>query len=357
MKLSEFDYDLPKGLIAQHPLPSRDSSRLMVLDRKSNSIHHSTFSNFPDYLRKGDLLILNNTKVFHARLIGKKKSTGGKVEILLTQETEPGIWKAMLKSSGKLKKNTEITFSLNGLSAVVVGKNENKNEQGDNDYGTQWLIQFNSKDSVNNILDKIGILPLPPYIKRDQDKLSSMQDKERYQTVYASKNGAIAAPTAGLHFTEDILNRIKKKEVEIAEVTLHIGTGTFKSIKTELIEQHLMEPEYFEINDSCAQKIKKAISEKRRIIAVGTTSTRAIESIKIKADTVCPLRGKTDLFISPGFNFRFVNALLTNFHLPKSTLLILVYAFAGKKLARKAYMEAIEKKYRFYSYGDAMFIL
>lgn len=357
MKLSEFDYDLPKDLIAQYPLPSRDSSRLMVLDRKSDSIHHSTFSNFPDYLRKGDLLILNNTKVFPAKLIGKKKNTGGKVEILLTQEIEPGIWKAMLKCSGKIKENTELTFSLNGLSAVIVGKDKNKNEQGNNDYGTQWLVQFNSEESVNNILDKIGLVPLPPYIKRDQDKLSSIEDKERYQTVYASKSGAIAAPTAGLHFTEDVLSRLKEKGVEIAEVTLHVGAGTFKPVKTEFIEQHSMEPEYFEINDSSAKKIRKAVSEKRRIIAIGTTSTRAIESIETKGDAICPLKGRTGLFMSPGFNFRFVSALLTNFHLPKSTLLILVYAFAGKKLVRKAYREAIEKKYRFYSYGDAMLIL
>ena len=355
MKLSEFYYDLPKDLIAQHPLPSRDNSRLMILDRKNSSIHHNTFSNFPDYFYKGDLLLLNNTKVFPARLIGKKKNTGGKVEILLTLETEPGIWKAMIKSSGKLKENTEITFSLNGFSAVIIGKD--KNNMGDKEYEAERLIQFDSEESVKTILDKIGLTPLPPYIKRNHDKPSSTLDKERYQTVYASKSGAIAAPTAGLHFTEDILNRLKKKGVEIAEVTLHVGTGTFKPVKTEFIEQHTMDPEYFEIDTSSAKKIKKAFSEKRRIITAGTTPSRTIESIDIEGDAVHPLSGRTDLFIYPGYNFRFVNALLTNFHLPGSTLLMLVYAFAGKKLAKKAYKEAIEKKYRFYSYGDAMLIL
>ena len=355
MKLSEFHYHLPKDLIAQHPLSSRDNSRLMILDRKNNSINHNTFSNFPDYFYKGDLLVLNNTKVFPAKLIGKKKNTGGKVEILLTHETEPGIWKAMIKSSGKLKENTEITFSLSGFSAVIVGKD--KSNLSDEEYRAQRLIQFDSKESAKKILDKVGLIPLPPYIKRNQGKPSSILDKERYQTVYASKVGAIAAPTAGLHFTEDILSRLKKKGVEIAEVTLHVGAGTFKPVKTEFIEQHSMDPEYFEIDAPSAKKIKKAVSEKRRIIGAGTTSSRTIESIDIEGDTVNPLRGRTDLFIYPGFNFRFVNALLTNFHLPGSTLLMLVYAFAGKNLAQKAYREAIEKKYRFYSYGDAMLIL
>ena len=355
MKLSEFHYHLPKDLIAQHPLSSRDNSRLMILDRKNNSISHNTFSNFPDYFYKGDLLVLNNTKVFPAKLIGKKKNTGGKVEILLTQETEPGIWKAMIKSSGKLKENTEITFSLSGFSAVIVGKD--KSNLSDEEYRAQRLIQFDSKESAKKILDKVGLIPLPPYIKRNQGKPSSRLDKERYQTVYASKIGAIAAPTAGLHFTEDILNRLKKKGVEIAEVTLHVGAGTFKPVKTEFIEQHSMDPEYFEIDAPSAKKIKKAVSEKRRIIGAGTTSSRTIESINIEGNTVNPLRGRTDLFIYPGFNFRFVNALLTNFHLPGSTLLMLVYAFAGKNLTQKAYREAIEKKYRFYSYGDAMLIL
>ncbi|MDP7555144.1 MAG: S-adenosylmethionine:tRNA ribosyltransferase-isomerase, partial [Nitrospinota bacterium] len=220
MKLSEFNYHLPKDLIAQHPLSSRDNSRLMILDRKNSSINHNTFSNFPDYFYKGDLLVLNNTKVFPAKLIGKK-NTGGKVEILLTQEIEPGIWKAMIKSSGKLKENTEITFSLSGVSAVIVGKD--KSNLSDEEYRAQRLIQFDSKESAKKILDKVGLIPLPPFIKRNQGKPSSILDKERYQTVYASKVGAIAAPTAGLHFTEDILSRLKKKGVEIAEVTLHVG--------------------------------------------------------------------------------------------------------------------------------------
>ena len=354
MKLSEFDYSLPKELIAQHPLPSRDGSRLMVLNRKDNSIDHNIFSNFPDYLHNGDLLIMNNTKVFPARLIGNKKISGGKVELLLIQETGPQIWKAMLKSSGKIKDNTEITFNSNNISAVVLEKYKNK--LGGKDCGAEWLIKFESEEDVKNIMDKIGYVPLPPYIKRSTNRPSSSMDKERYQTVYASKRGAIAAPTAGLHFTNEILNSVKKKGVETAEVTLHVGTGTFKPVKTEFIQQHSMDPEYFEISDTSEKKIRTAIKDKRRIIAVGTTTTRTIESIKIKGNKIEPRRGETDLFIYPGFNFRFANALLTNFHLPESTLLMLVHAFAGKELAKKAYREAVEKKYRFFSYGDAMLI-
>ena len=354
MKLSEFDYSLPKDLIAQNPLPSRDSSRLMVLNRIDNSIDHNIFSNFPDYLHDGDLLIMNNTKVFPARLIGNKKISGGKVELLLIHETGPQIWRAMLKSSGKIKDNTEITFNSNNISAVVLEKYKNK--LGGKDCGAEWLIKFESEEDVKNIMDKIGYVPLPPYIKRSTDRPSSAMDKERYQTVYASKSGAIAAPTAGLHFTNEILNRIKKKGVKTAEVTLHVGTGTFKPVKTEFIQQHSMEPEYFEISDASEKKIRRAIKDRGRIIAVGTTTTRTIESVKIKGDRIEPQRGKTNLFVYPGFNFRFVDSLLTNFHLPESTLLMLVHAFTGKELAEKAYREAVEKKYRFFSYGDAMLI-
>lgn len=349
MRLSEFDYSLPKELIAQHPLPSRDSSRLMVLDRKNSAIDHSTFSNFPDYLRNGDLLVLNNTRVFPARLIGAKKDTGGKVELLLVQKTGSGIWKTMLKSSGKLTEKMELTFDLKDASAVLIGKERDRNGED------WWLVQFNSEESVKNLIDKTGLVPLPPYIKRDR-RSSSLSDRERYQTVYASKNGAIAAPTAGLHFTEDVLHRLKTKGVDLAEITLHTGTGTFKPVKTELIAQHSMGAEYFHIDSSAENIITKAVKDGRRIIAVGTTTVRTLESIIINRNKIKQRCGYTDLFIYPGFNFKFVRALLTNFHLPKSTLLMLVAAFAGKKLAKKAYQEAIQKKYRFYSYGDAMFI-
>lgn len=355
MKLSGFDYTLPKKLIAQHPLPKRDSSRLMVLNKKENSIAHDTFSNFPNYLNRGDLVVLNDTKVFPARLIGHKKKSGGKVEILLIREIGPGKWSCMMKSSGKLKEHTEITFSLNGLSALIIGKNNTENDA--KDFDGQWLVQFNSRENLINFIEKDGLIPLPPYIKRDQDKPSSPEDRERYQTVYAAKSGAIAAPTAGLHFTEDTFKRIKEKGVDVAEITLHVGPGTFKPVKTEVIEGHLMDPEYYEISAISVQKIKKALEKNRRIITIGTTSTRTIEAIDFKSINVCNKRGCSNLFIYPGFQFKHMNGLLTNFHLPKSTLLMLVYAFAGKKLAKQAYKEAVRGKYRFYSYGDAMLIL
>lgn len=363
MKLSEFDYTLPKDLIAQHPSSVRDQSRLMILDRKNNTISNKVFSNFPDYLHKGDLLILNNTKVFPARLIGSKKGTGGKIEILLVQDTGSGIWKAMVKSSGKLIEKMEIDFGLSDASAILIKKdkvgNKGSNSEIENNRftGGLWLVQFSSKESVKKLIERIGLVPLPPYIKRDKNKPSSAMDKESYQTIYASKSGAIAAPTAGLHFTGDVLRRIKEKEVEIAEITLHVGAGTFKPVKTDLIKEHSMDSEYFEIDAPSEKIIKKSIKEGRRIIAVGTTSVRTLEGIKIEEDQIKPRRGYTNLFIYPGFKFKHSGALLTNFHLPKSTLLMLVYAFAGKELAKKAYQEAIKRRYRFYSYGDAMLVL
>ncbi len=363
MRLSDFDYVLPKDLIAQHPPPARDRSRLMILDRKTNTISSNTFSNFPDYLYKGDLLILNNTKVFPARLVGSKKGTGGKVEILLVQDTGSGIWKAMVKSSGKLNEKIEIDFGCNGASAKLIGREKDKEggrkRDGDEyrDMGGLWLVQFNSKESVRDLIDQIGLVPLPPYIKRKKNKPSSLRDIERYQTIYASKSGAIAAPTAGFHFTREILKRIKEKGVEVAEITLHVGTGTFKPVKAGWIRNHSMDPEYFEIGASSENMILKAVKEGRRIIAVGTTTARTLESIRIEENRIKTRMGYTNLFIYPGFEFQFSGALLTNFHLPKSTLLMLVYAFAGKEIAKQAYQQAIKRKYRFYSYGDAMLIL
>ena len=357
MKLTEFDYDLPKDLIAQRPLSARDDSRLMVLDRKNNTIDHHSFSNFLDYVQKNDVIVLNNTKVFPARLMGSKKGTGGKVEILLVQETGLGAWKAMVKSSGKLKENMEISFGLNGASGKLIARENGPDNGEDSESGGLWLIQFSSEESAKSLINEIGLVPLPPYIKRDNYRPSSRLDKEGYQTIYASNSGAIAAPTAGLHFTHEILQSVKKREAKIAEITLHVGIGTFKSVRKELIKHHVMIPEYFEIDHTSEDIIKKAIKSGKRIFAVGTTSVRTIESLRIVKNNIEPLKGYTNLFIYPGYEFQYVNALLTNFHLPKSTLLMLVYAFAGKELAKKAYQEAIKRRYRFYSYGDAMLII
>jgi S-adenosylmethionine:tRNA ribosyltransferase-isomerase len=321
----------------------------MVLDRANNTIDHKIFSDLPDYFLRGDLLVLNNTKVQPIRLIGTKKNTGGKVEILLVQEIEPGVWNAIVKSAGRIFDKMEIIFKEINISATLIGREASSEEL--------WLLQFQGEESVNNIMKKIGRVPLPPYIKRNHNNPSTVLDRERYQTVYASKIGAIAAPTAGLHFTKDSLKKIKEKGVEITDVTLHTGIGTFKPVKTEFIKQHFMNPEYFEISNASGKKLRNAIKNKRRIIAVGTTTVRTIESVRIKENMIKPRKGYTNLFICPGFNFLFVKALITNFHLPKSTLLMLVYSFAGKDLAKKAYKEAIAKKYRFYSYGDAMLVL
>ncbi len=359
MKLTEFDYTLPKELIAQHPSSGRGDSRLMVLDRRKETISHDSFSNFPDYLSEGDVLLLNNTKVFSARLVGVKKKSGGKVELLLVRKKEFGYWNAMIKSSGKLKENMEIHLNDDTFVQLI----EKENETG------LWLIRFKGDENVDYFIEKNGFVPLPPYIKREDKELEA-RDKERYQTVYASKKGAVAAPTAGLHFTQEILKRIREKGVEIAEITLHVGPGTFKPVKAEFIEQHFMDPEYFEISTSSEKIISKAIREKRRIVSVGTTTVRTIESINRPGgsnqieppfwrsdEKTSPISGYTDLFIYPGFKFRYVGSLLTNFHLPKSTLLMLVSAFAGKGFTQRAYQEAIRGKYRFYSYGDAMLVL
>jgi len=334
MKLDDFDYYLPKELIAQYPLKEREEARLLVLHRKKKLIEHRLFRNITEYLNPSDLLVLNDTKVLPCRLFAKR-ATGGKVEVLLLNRKEGAVFKAMI-SPGRVKLGEKILFPGAKITAEVRAKDE---------------IIFNTPDA-----DKIyalGVMPLPPYIKRPAQE----QDNEYYQTVYAKKEGAVAAPTAGLHFTQALLKDIAKTGVGLVYLTLHVGLGTFRPVKTEDITRHLMEPEYFEISDQAAIQIEAAHKKKSRIIAVGTTSLKALETYAGGVQ-----RGQTDLFIYPGYKFKLSNGLLTNFHLPKTTLFMLVCAFcaaggAGVELAKKAYQEAIERKYRFYSYGDAMLVL
>lgn len=329
MKLSDFDYTLPKELISQYPLEKRDNAKLLVLNRKSGSIEHCIFKDIIDYLRKDDLLVLNDTKVLSSRLKGQRL-TGGRIEILLLNRKDGLTFNALIKPS-RLKVGEKIVFNGGNISGIVSAKNE---------------VTFLSQSLAE--IYKLGMMPLPPYIKREPEKL----DEVYYQTVYAKKEGAIASPTAGLHFTKELMDRIISFGINIAYITLHISYSTFKPVKTEDITQHEMDKEYFNVPDKTIKLIEKTKEKFGRIFAVGTTSCRALETQSLgKPDSY------TDLFIYPGYRFKAVDCLLTNFHLPRTTLFMLVCAFAGEKLIKKAYQEAIDKKYRFYSYGDAMLIL
>lgn len=332
MKLNDFNYNLPKELIAQYPSEKRDESRLLVLHRDSGKIDHRVFKDIVEYFAKGDLLVLNNTEVVPARLIGKKE-TGGKVEALLL-DTEKKECTALLKPARGCSLGSRLIFGDGRLKAEVT-----KIENG------RRFLKFECNGNLEALLDRLGEMPLPPYIRRRPAE----SDKKRYQTVYASKRGAIAAPTAGLHFTKNILSSISEKGVDVEYITLHVSYGTFKLVKSQDIARHRMEREYFEVKNKTVEKIK---SNKGRIIAVGTTVCRALETV-LSGGT---LSGWTDLFIYPPYRFQAVDVLLTNFHLPKTTLFMLASAFCGKGLLLKAYQEAIKKKYRFYSYGDAMLI-
>ncbi|MFA4989913.1 MAG: tRNA preQ1(34) S-adenosylmethionine ribosyltransferase-isomerase QueA [Candidatus Omnitrophota bacterium] len=329
MQLSNFDYGLPKELIAQYPLKARESARLMVVKRTSKTSEDGIFRDFPAYLKKDDLLVLNDTKVLACRLIGHK-ATGGKVEILLTKRKSGSTFDALVQPS-RTKIGEKIFFGKDKIEGVITNRRE---------------ISFKLKDA--GTIYALGQVPLPPYIRREPEEL----DKDYYQTVYAAKEGAIASPTAGLHFTDELLKDIESSGVNIAYLTLHVGLGTFKPVTSEDITKHKMEPEFFQIPKSSQEKIETARKNKSRIIAVGTTSLRALEAY---ADGV--KEGWTNLFIYPGYKFKLVDCLLTNFHLPKTTLFMLTCAFGGEKLIKQAYQEAVDKKYRFYSYGDAMLIL
>ena len=339
MKLSEFDFELPEELIAQHPVEKRDTSRLMVVNRENGNIEHRHFYDILDYLKPGDVLVRNNTKVIPARIYGKKE-TGANVEFLLLKNIEGDIWESIVRPGNKLHVGTKVIFGDGLLKAEIL----------DVMPGGTRKVKFYYEGIFNEILDKIGLMPLPPYIKE------RLKEKDRYQTVYAKYEGSAAAPTAGLHFTDELLEKIKEKGVEIANVTLHVGIGTFRPVKVENIEEHDMHSEHYYIKKEDADKINNARKNGGRIIAVGTTSCRVLESISDENGIVHETEGDTSIFIYPGYKFKCIDCLITNFHLPESTLIMLVSALAGKDYIMKAYEEAVKEKYKFFSFGDAMFI-
>jgi S-adenosylmethionine:tRNA ribosyltransferase-isomerase len=349
MKANELNYYLPAELIAQQPVRVRSDSKLLVFNRSSGELIDSTFSKIGDFLLRGDCLVLNDTKVLPARFFGQR-SSGGKLEALFLAERTPGVWEAMLKGVGKVKQGEVIYLKDKTKNDFCEAEILNKIEQG------KCLLKIKVDGNAEAILEKIGFPPLPPYIKRDRDLGQAAIDKLRYQTVYARHSGAVAAPTAGLHLTEQLIEQLKQAGIHFAYITLHIGEGTFKPITTETIEEHKMHQEQFNIDEKNAQVINATKEKGGRIVAVGTTSVRVLETIangsKVKATA-----GTTNLFIKPGYKFKIVDAMITNFHLPKSTLLALVAAFAGLENILAAYQHAIEQRYRFYSYGDAMLII
>ena len=340
MKVTDFNYNLPEELIAQVPIEKRDESRLMVLDREKKTIEHKVFKDILDYLKPGDCLVRNNTKVIPARLYGVKEETGANVEFLLLHRVEGDIWEVMVRPGKKLMPGAKVSFGDGILKAEILEKMDDGNRK----------VKFEYNGIFNEILDKIGLMPLPPYIKE------RLKEKDRYQTVYAKYEGSAAAPTAGLHFTDELLEKIKEKGVEIANVTLHVGIGTFRPVKVENIEEHDMHSEHYYIKKEDAEKIKNARKNGGRIIAVGTTSCRVLESISDENGIVHETEGDTSIFIYPGYKFKCIDCLITNFHLPESTLIMLVSALAGKDYIMKAYEEAVKEKYKFFSFGDAMFI-
>ncbi len=340
MKVSDFNYDLPPELIAQVPIKNRDESRLMVLNREKQTIEHKIFKDIIDYLEPGDCLVRNNTKVIPARLYGIKEETNANVEFLLLNRIDGDIWEVMVRPGKKLKAGAKVTFGDGILKAEILEQLDNGNRK----------VKFEYSGIFNEILDQIGLMPLPPYIHE------KLKEKDRYQTVYAKYEGSAAAPTAGLHFTEELLEKLKEKGVEIANVTLHVGIGTFRPVKVENVEEHDMHSEHFYIKAEDAEKINKAKKEGHRVIAVGTTSCRVLESIADENGMVHETEGDTQIFIYPGYKFKCLDALITNFHLPESTLIMLVSALAGRDYIMKAYNEAVKEKYRFFSFGDAMFI-
>lgn len=345
MHISDFDYELPEELIAQEPPARRDASRMLIVDRASQSWHDSQFTSLPDHLRANDVLVLNNTRVFPARLRGERAPSGGAVELLLLREVEPNLWQALTRPARRLQKGARINFGKSQLQAEVVESLE----------GGVRVIRFEPGHDLDSLIDQIGETPLPPYIKRAQG--SPDGDRERYQTIYADERGAIAAPTAGLHFSPEVLATVKEQGVQVVQITLHVGYGTFEPVRVDDVSSHAVAPEWFSITDESAQSINRVRAEGGRIFAVGTTTARALETAANSKGQVVAGAGSTGLTILPGHRFRAVDALLTNFHLPRSSLLILVSAFAGRELVLAAYRDAVEKHYRFYSYGDCMLIL
>jgi len=342
-KLSDFRYQLPKKYIAQKPTPKRENSKMMVLNREDKTITHKKFVNIVDYFQKNDLLILNNTKVFPARLFATKDRTDAKVEIFLLRELGDRLWEVLVKPARKVRIGNKLLLSKDLFCDVI-----------DNTVSGGRVVRFEyGKANFDKILNTIGHPPLPPYIKRDATK----KDRERYQTVYAEKRGAVAAPTAGLHFTDKILKQLRKKGVRIHTVTLHIGLGTFKPVQVEDLNRHHMDSEYFEVNPDTALAINEAKRKKRRIFAVGTSTVRALETVNVSGFLISPKKGWTNKFIHPPYDFKIVNGLITNFHSPESTLLMLISAFADYDFIKLAYKEAKKKNYGFLSYGDSMLIM
>lgn len=345
MKLSEFDYELPEELIAQFPAQRRDFSRLLVLDKKNGKLEHKHFYDIIDYLGENDVLVLNNTRVIPARLFARRV-TGANIEIFLLKEIKKDVWEVLLRPAKRVKIGDILDVS-EELSVEVIEKYD----------GGKALVRLIYVGDIFEVLDRVGEIPLPPYIERKMsDAELEKLDYERYQTVYAKNKGSVAAPTAGLHFTQEILQKLKDKGVEICYVTLNVGLGTFKPVNTENIEDHKMDNEVFEITLQAAKTISEGIKAGKRIVAVGTTSTRTLETVFQKYGEVRAVKDSSEMFIYPGYEFKVVDALITNFHLPKSTLIMLVSALAGKDNIFNAYEEAIAQKYRFYSYGDCMFI-
>ena len=340
MNLHDFDFYLPEELIAQDPLEDRSSSRLLVLDKETGEIEHKIFKDIIDYLNPGDCLVVNNTKVIPARLIGEREGTGAHIEVLLLKRRENDIWEVLVKPGKKAKPGTIINFGGDKLQAEVLEVVDDGNR----------LIQFRYKGIFEEILDELGQMPLPPYITHQ------LEDKNRYQTVYAKHTGSAAAPTAGLHFTPELLKELEEKGVNIARVTLHVGLGTFRPVKVDDILEHHMHSEFFQIDEEAAEKINHAKDNGGRVICVGTTSCRTIESAADETGHLKACSGWTEIFIYPGYKFKMLDCLITNFHLPESTLVMLVSALAGRENVLAAYEEAVKERYRFFSFGDAMFI-
>lgn len=341
MKTDDFDYYLPEELIAQTPLQKRDSSKMLVLNKNTGNIEHKHFTDILDYLEEGDTLVVNDTKVIPARLIGEKEETGAVIEVLLLKNTMGDTWEALVKPARRIKVGSVVSFGNGKLRAKCI----KEDEEG------KRLFELIYDGIFYEILDELGTMPLPPYIHE------KLEDQDRYQTVYAKVIGSAAAPTAGLHFTEDLLNKLREKKINIARVTLHVGLGTFRPVKVEDVTKHKMHSEYYEIDQENIDIINKTKENGKRLVVVGTTSVRVLETVMNKYQKLVPCSGFTDIFIYPGYQFKLVDNLITNFHLPKSTLIMLVSALAGKENIINAYSEAVKNKYRFFSFGDSMFII
>ncbi|NLB23724.1 MAG: tRNA preQ1(34) S-adenosylmethionine ribosyltransferase-isomerase QueA [Clostridium sp.] len=340
LKVKDFNYDLPEELIAQHPLTQRDASKLMLINKETGEIEHKIFKDLPHLIEKGDLLVLNDTRVLPARLLGVREETGGHVELLLLRRVDLNTWETLAKPGKSARPGRIFSFGNGTLRGEIIEVKEDGNR----------LVRFHYDGVFEEILDKLGEMPLPPYIHE------KLEDKERYQTVYSKEEGSAAAPTAGLHFTPELLDELRGKGAETAFITLHVGLGTFRPVKVEKIDDHLMHSEYYSIDETTAQVIEKARQAGRRIISVGTTTTRTLETVMRDRGKIESCSGWTDIFIYPGFEFKIVDSLITNFHLPESTLIMLVSALLGHGATMAAYEEAVKEKYRFFSFGDSMFI-